>query len=165
MLILSSPLAMDGSMFVMKGRQMRIYEMIPKKLYMSRKTSGISVGNKLSTIKNLGIDVIVNLCCATDEEVKYEVYEYIRFPQPDKVRPDVDAYNRMAEYLIGKMEKGHVVLVHCAGGRNRSGFMCALLLMHWTGMSGIEARKVIQEKRPGSLSRKIINDELDGLEF
>jgi hypothetical protein len=32
-------------------------------------------------------------------------------------------------------------------------------------MSGIEARKVIQEKRPGSLSRKIINDELDGLEF
>ncbi|MCJ7761077.1 dual specificity protein phosphatase family protein [Candidatus Bathyarchaeota archaeon] len=144
---------------------MRIYEIIPNKLYMSRKTSGISVENKLRSIMERDIDVVVNLCCATDEELKYEVFEYIRFPQPDKVCPDVNAYNRVAEYLIGKMEKGHVVLVHCAGGRNRSGFMCALLLMHWTGMSGIEARKVIQEKRPGSLSRKIINDELDGLEF
>lgn len=144
---------------------MRIYEIIPNKLYMSRKTSGISVENKLRSIMERDIDVVVNLCCATDEELKYEVFEYIRFPQPDKVRPDVDAYNRMAEYLIGKMEKGHVVLVHCAGGRNRSGFMCALLLMHWTGMSGIEARKVIQEKRPGSLSRKIITDALDELTF
>lgn len=144
---------------------MRIYEIIPKKLYMSRKTNGISVENKLCSIMERDIDVIVNLCCATDEDLKYDVFEYIRFPQPDKVRPDIDAYNRMAEYLIGKMEKGHVVLVHCSGGRNRSGFMCALLVMHWTGVSGIEARKLIQEKRPGSLSRKIITDELDGLEF
>jgi protein-tyrosine phosphatase len=142
---------------------MRIYEIIPKKLYMSRKTNGIAVRNKLPDIKNRDIDVIVNLCCANDEEVMYEVYEYIRFPQPDKVRPDVDAYNRMAVYLIGKMEKGHTVLVHCSGGRNRSGFMCSLLLMHWLGISGEEARKLVQEKRPGSLSRKIITDALDEL--
>ena len=144
---------------------MRIYEIIPKKLYMSRKTSGIAPRNKLPAIKNHKIDVIVNMCCATDEEVKYEVFEYIRFPQPDKVRPDINTYNPMAEYLIGKMEKGHVVLVHCSGGRNRSGFMCGLIVMHWTGMNGIDARKLIQEKRPGSISRKIISDALDELEF
>jgi len=144
---------------------MRIYEIIPNKLYVSRKTNDVPIEKKLPQLEELGIDVIVNMCCEKDEDLVYEMYEYISFYQPDGKSPNVEAYDRMAQYLVGKIEVGHVVLVHCKHGRNRSGFLAGVVVMYLKNISGKKARMLVQEKRPKSIHSVYMYRALDELEL
>jgi hypothetical protein len=57
-----------------------------------------------------------------------------------------------AEEVSRRWMRGDCVLVTCALGRNRSGFVCALALMLLFGMSGCEAVHHVRSRRMGALT-------------
>jgi hypothetical protein len=57
-----------------------------------------------------------------------------------------------AEEVARRWMRGERVLVTCALGRNRSGFVCALALMLLFGMSGREALHHVRSQRMGALT-------------
>jgi len=61
---------------------------------------------------------------------------------------------RIATHLAAAVRGGKKVLVSCAQGINRSGLLTALTLRELTGMSGLDAVRLIRRKRPGALSNE-----------
>lgn len=108
----------------------------------------------------LRIDCLITLSKKRPSEVVralFEQYRYIHIPD-GKVVPEEEA--RYAANLVHKwLSQGKNVLVHCYGGRNRSGLVAALALMQHEGISGIEALKVIDgvSKRSNGAPRALTN--------
>jgi len=53
---------------------------------------------------------------------------------------------QIAKYALSLIERGHVVLVHCDMGQNRSSFVNALLVMAPLGIDGGDAIRLIRSK-------------------
>lgn len=58
----------------------------------------------------------------------------------------------VAKVVAARLREGKRVLVTCAAGLNRSGFISALALMERRGISGKEAVERVQKARSGALS-------------
>ncbi len=58
------------------------------------------------------------------------------------------------------LARGQNVLVTCFAGRNRSGLISALALHGYTGMSGREATRLVQQARPNALTNPSFSDFL-----
>lgn len=78
-------------------------------------------------------------------------------PSRDEVPIAVEAANRVVE----DMKAGKHVLVTCAQGRNRSGLVCALVLISWFGIDGREAVKRVKAARPKTLTNPTIAEFLE----
>jgi protein-tyrosine phosphatase len=141
---------------------MKIYEIIPGKLYQSKKTH--DEPDKLASIKALGINVIVNLWHSSDEDLVDEVDKYFNFPMKDGKEVDLEYCETVASIIVKRIKKGYVVLVHCYGGRNRSGLINAFVIRQLRNLTGKEARKFIISKRPNSLVNKQFSKVLDSLD-
>lgn len=97
-------------------------------------------------------DVIVNL---TGESTAWPSKEhnktYVNFHISDGELPDLNQLDALVEYIaaifIFKGDKSPRVLVHCTMGINRSGLVTALVARRLKGLSGIEALRLIREKR------------------
>jgi len=61
---------------------------------------------------------------------------------------------RVAIQLAHAVRGGRKVLVSCALGINRSGLVTALTIRELTGLSGLDAVRLIRRKRPGALSNE-----------
>jgi protein-tyrosine phosphatase len=76
--------------------------------------------------------------------------------------PDLENLWNVARYGFNAWKADQKVLVHCSMGRNRSGLVNGCIL--WLdGMSGVEAVKLIQEKRPGALVNPVFKHYLENL--
>jgi Dual specificity phosphatase, catalytic domain len=71
-----------------------------------------------------------------------------RLPTKEEMRVAVNAARKVAWLVRDK----HRVLITCAQGRNRSGFVTALALMRLCGWSAYDTVKFIQKQRPNSLT-------------
>jgi protein-tyrosine phosphatase len=140
---------------------MKIYEIIPGKLYQSKKTH--DEPDKLASIKELGIDVIVNLWHSPDEDLTDKVVKYFNFPMKDGNEVDIEYCEKVANIIVKRINKGHVVLVHCYGGRNRSGLINAFVVRQMHNITGKQARKFIISKRPNALVNAVFSEVLDSL--
>jgi protein-tyrosine phosphatase len=140
---------------------MKIYEILPGKLYQSKKTH--DEPDKFSSIEELGINVIVNLWHSPDEEMVEKVDKYFHFPMKDGNTVDIEHCEKIASIIVKRINKGYTVLVHCYGGRNRSGLIDALVVRQLGNMTGKDARKFIISKRPNSLVNKKFSEVLDSL--
>jgi len=97
-------------------------------------------------------DVIVNL---TGDSTAFPSKEhnktYINFHISDGALPPLHLLDALVEYIaavfIFKGEAEPRVLVHCTMGINRSGLVCALVARRLKGLSGIEALRLVREKR------------------
>lgn len=104
--------------------------------------------------KGIGdFDVIVNL---TGADTNWEPpvahnRTYVNFRFGDGSMPDLNQLDALVEYIaalfIFKTDKTRKVLVHCTMGVNRSGLVCALVARRVKGLSGLEAVRLVREKR------------------
>lgn len=97
-------------------------------------------------------DVIVNVTGdSTAWPSKVHNKTYVNFHFGDSALPDLNQLDALVEYIaalfIFKGEAEPRVLVHCTMGINRSGLVCALVARRLKGLSGIEAIRLIREKR------------------
>lgn len=98
--------------------------------------------------------VIVNLTGA-DTNWKAPVshnHTYVNFRFGDGALPDLDQLDALVEYIAALFtfkttDKPRKVLVHCTMGVNRSGLVCALVARRLKGLTGIEAVRLVREKR------------------
>lgn len=97
-------------------------------------------------------DVIVNLTGdSTAWPSKEHNKTYINFHISDGVLPPLHQLDALVEYIaaifIFKGEADPRVLCHCTMGINRSGLVTALVARRLKGLSGIEALRLVREKR------------------
>ncbi len=105
--------------------------------------------DELASIKEQGIDAIVNLCGEftdlhkIEEEAGFEVY-YL--PTPDEQVPALQDMEKALEWLDEAIYLGKKVLVHCRHGHGRTGtFISAYLLRR--GLSLKKAEKLLKNTR------------------
>ena len=131
---------------------MRIYEIAPG-LLQSARTHTLSDQECKDILDNYGITAIVNLWHTADPRFEGSVRWYAH-----NSLPDGRIYDRAAEVVenlsirvADEIAKGGVVLVHCWGGRNRSGLVSALALTRLQGITGAEAVRAVRGVRRGAL--------------
>jgi predicted protein tyrosine phosphatase len=75
----------------------------------------------------------------------------IWFPIQDvSVPSDMDATVTLVEGIIGPMQRGEAVVVHCRGGLGRSGTIAACCLVA-RGREPVEAIRMVRKARPGAV--------------
>lgn len=78
---------------------------------------------------------------------------YVRWPIVDGPPPEHAVLVALSGLVADLQRCGKRVLIHCAGGMNRSGLLVAAALVR-NGMSVEEAIELIQTRRPGALSNR-----------
>lgn len=97
-------------------------------------------------------DVVVSLCAGPRviplPPGRLRVLWYI---DDWEVPEDVEQLWRLVRLIAGEVDAGKKVLVHCAAGLNRSGFVTALAYRELAKCSGTEAEDRVKALRPGAL--------------
>lgn len=132
---------------------MRIYEILPGKLLLSARTHQLNDSQLAAVLDIFPITGVVNLWHTIDPRVQERVKWYEQVSLPDG---QIHTYVAvMAEALacriVEEIDNGGCVLVHCWGGRNRSGLVIALALTRLQGITGAAAVKAVKAVRSGAL--------------
>ncbi len=111
----------------------------------------------LDTIKEQGIDAIVNLCAEfcdlhqIEEQSGFEVY-YL--PIPDECAPDMERMEEALQWLDEALYLQKKILIHCRHGLGRTGtFISAYLLRRGLGLKLTEKKLKSARVSPGSYSQ------------
>lgn len=134
---------------------MKIYTIVPNLLYQSAKTENMNRNQKMNMVLGLGIRLVVNLWHTVDREMAGLVPVYIHQYFPDGKTAIYEPMSKLADHIFkNHIQKDNPTLVHCWGGRNRSGLLNAMLLMRLWGCDGQFAAEYIIKRRPNSLVNK-----------
>ena len=111
-----------------------------------------------------GVDTVVDLDGYVDAGLPDTPNRmlYVYYPILDEglpCLPKLEALGRMVADLVGS---GHVVLVHCRMGLNRSNLVVATALTY-LGLTGAEAVLHLQRLRPGALYNETFADHVRAL--
>jgi protein-tyrosine phosphatase len=87
---------------------------------------------------------------------------YIYYPIYDEELPDMAKLQAVARLGAAMVESGHKVLSHCGMGFNRSALVAGLIL-HYLGVPGPEAVRLLRQRRPGALFNEVFANHLLGL--
>jgi protein-tyrosine phosphatase len=130
---------------------MKLTEIIPGKLYQSAEfKNSLTTTERLSILNCYRIDVVVNVYKNHDTKLARYLYNYIYYPLSDGKKIDGNV-NNIANKVAAMIKAGHKVLVHCHAGRNRSGFVNALVVMKVLRVSGKEALEIVRLHRPRAI--------------
>jgi len=139
---------------------MKIYEILPGKLYQCGKTNELSPEQKAKLISDYGITTVVNFWRFEDPDLISSVeYEHCYIPDGKLHCPE--EMRLLAKKTAEKIRGGKVVLSQCYGGRNRSGLFSTMVLKELLGISGKEAVAIVQKQRPNSLVNPIFRQFLE----
>ncbi len=75
------------------------------------------------------------------------------WPIADGPMPHADTVRTLAGFVVALLDQGKRVLVHCAGGNNRSGLVVARILMQ-RGATADEAIETIRRSIPTALNNQ-----------
>ena len=142
---------------------MRVYTVLPDRLFVSARTHGLTSEERQTVIRQYRINAVVNLWHTADPEMRGRVVAHLHYPLPDGSSVDSTRVLLIAGHVTRLLRRGFRVLVHCYGGRNRSGLIAALTLREWLGISGAEALRQVQTQRPKSLVNAAFADFLRSL--
>ena len=105
----------------------------------------------------LVIDLEGALDCGVPTIPNNLIYTY--FPFEDSRLPDLVKLQALGRLAAEMIRNERAVLIHCAMGLNRSPLMAGVA-MTYLGLSGAEAVRILQEKRPGALYNPVYADFL-----
>ena len=108
----------------------------------------------------LVIDLEGALDCGVPTIPNNLIYTY--FPFEDSRLPDLVKLQALGRLAAEMIRNERAVLIHCAMGLNRSPLMAGVA-MTYLGLSGAEAVRILQEKRPGALYNPVYADFLRAL--
>lgn len=136
---------------------MRLYEVSPN-LYVS----GSPTERDIPKLREAGVSAIICLSRKrTPDVVAESVRSWYYHPVPDgRAVPNLNALTTL---VVDLRRQGHVVLIHCLAGRNRSMLLAALVAMrleHWTGQEALEHCRWL---RPSCLHNEIFAEHLRSL--
>jgi protein-tyrosine phosphatase len=103
-------------------------------------------------LRQAKVDTIVDMDGDIDKGVPQSpnAILYVYYPILDEELPDCDKLHAVGRMVAELVRTGHVVLVHCRMGFNRSNLVTATALTY-LGMSGAQALAHLQKIRPGAL--------------
>ncbi len=142
------------------------YWVIPDKFLAGAYPGGTdeeTTRQKLRSLIQAGIDLIVDLTCPGDAFFTYEKYltsetadyevkvERVNFPIPDYDIPTEELMTRILDHIDGALNDGKRVYVHCIGGIGRTGTTVACHLARH-GLTGQQALVQLQVLRQASAS-------------
>jgi protein-tyrosine phosphatase len=129
----------------------KLFQISPS-IYQSERTHTLSDEQVEKVIMAAGITHIVNLWHTPDTRLQ-AFTSYLHVSLPDgKLRPELIKEFENASLMVELAVMRHgKVLVHCWGGKNRSGLVNGLALMRLTGMTGNSAYEQVRAARRGSL--------------
>ena len=116
-------------------------------------------------LRQAKVDTIVDMDGDIDKGVPQSPNEilYVYYPILDEELPDCDKLQAVGRLVAELVRTGHVVLVHCRMGFNRSNLVIATALTY-LGMSGAQALAHLQKVRPGALYNENFARYVCGLE-
>jgi protein-tyrosine phosphatase len=132
---------------------MRLHAILPDRLYQSAYTARASLAECRELVNAHQLDVIVNTWSRADHRLD-DLVQYIHLPLPDgQVTPAViQKVESLSSEIVFLLQSNKRVLVHCRGGRNRSGLITGLVLKKLLGVSGATAVELVQRARPRALA-------------
>jgi len=77
--------------------------------------------------------------------------EVLHIPVPDRSAPSLNDLLLALRWIKDMRKRGKKVLVHCAGGRGRSGTVAVAWLMYSKGFTLGEALRKVRSLRPGAV--------------
>jgi protein-tyrosine phosphatase len=87
---------------------------------------------------------------------------YVYYPILDEDLPELAKLEAIARLIADLACSGHVVLVHCRMGLNRSNLVVATALTY-LGMTGAEALEHLRRLRPGALYNELFAAHVSAL--
>jgi len=110
-------------------------------------------------IKELEIDVVVTLLSQVDDDLiqKYKGAGIINrhFPIEDFSIPEkMDDFVKLIDQIEGYIDEEKKILVHCAGGKGRTGMVLVGLMMKMKGLSADEALENVRKSIAGAAETK-----------
>ncbi len=103
-------------------------------------------------VNRYGVDTIIDMDGTIDPGVPEapDRMLYIYFPILDVELPSQSKLNALGMMVANLIEEGHVVLIHCLMGLNRSNLVAAMALTY-LGMDGRQAVEHLQNIQPAAL--------------
>lgn len=144
----------------------RLHEVRPH-LYQRGHMEQYSATQKGQLVYEYGLQLVIGTFRRPDPDLPDVMAQaggrYVHVAFPDGRKVDVDGYDALAQQGAETIRQGGAVLVHCHGGRNRSGLVNALIVRELDGCSGEEAMLRVKAARKGSLVNEHFCNYLMGL--
>lgn len=128
-----------------------VFEIVPRKLYLSGTWQKFSDGRAMDELHVRRITNVVNLGKSDDRWlVRPVVYEYHKVPD-SKLSVPIEEVSVIAARMVNVINSGGCVLSMCYGGRNRSALLAGMILHRLGDKSGADILEHILSVRPAAL--------------
>lgn len=143
---------------------MRVYELLPGQLYLSARTHQLTDAECTALVERYRLTGVLNLWHTPDPRIEALVAWYENEPIPDgQMNPNVAlTVEVFADEVAERIAQGGCILLHCWGGRNRSGLVAALVLMRINKLTGVQALAAVKAIRKGALVNEHFVRYLEG---
>ena len=121
--------------------------------------------NKLKALAEYNINAVVSMVSREDVDLTNTLdIAYFRFPITDGKSLNLLVIDEAVALIHRGLRGGVNILVHCHGGKNRAGLVCALVVREWFSIPGTAAMAHVRQARPGALNNPVFAAYLDSLE-
>ncbi len=128
---------------------MQLSEILPGQLYVRADIRRMKLENLVPVLRAQGVNLVVGVSWKKHPELE-DVIEYWHRPFPDgKLTPErLRHVNSIVTELVSRIRGGAIALIHCRGGKNRSGLIAALTAARLLKIDTAEALELVQRIRP-----------------
>ena len=144
---------------------MKLNTILPDLLYVRGRSDLLPKEQKLATLREKDIWLIVNLWYKWDDDLLDEPgLAYFNVPIPDgRLKPQrIAELQRWADFIAERLRKGLPVLIQCHAGRNRSGLLAAMVVSRYKGITDSEALEYVRQMRPDAVDNAHFERYLEG---
>ncbi|KEY57876.1 hypothetical protein SRDD_33560 [Serratia sp. DD3] len=130
-------------------------------------TKGVSIIDSLKSLKEAGARAVITMMTMVELTEKQADtlpslcaelrMDWYHFPVEDSCAPGepfAQAFAQQKAILLGLVESGATIVIHCHGGSGRTGMMAAILMLE-LGYAPVQVKTQIQLIRPKSLTSPV----------